>query len=170
MAQTNNPAGRLLYFLEEAKKLDKKAHTKNQLSVLLNSKSSESIFYKRLGLFVNLPNEIKAIIESQVNINHKLLLKWQPKLDSVFRGLNFLSPFNHFIDNITDIDLYGLEFCSDHLSRNCPEKTISDSEIDTFKKDAEDLLNAINECDINEKLKSYSIEKVEDLLSNLNHW
>ena len=125
MNEANNPAARLNTILKEGRG---QSRTEGSISVwhrlLMVPKDNMSIFYHRLGLVVNLSHIIETQIKCIKNINQQLYLKEIPVVHRAFEKLNLQASFSGFIDQITDTVIYGVDFCSDLLSKQFPEKTI----------------------------------------------
>lgn len=99
---------------------------------------------RRVGHVLSLPSSIKEAMSYVDDIDRDIYLRWLPRVETSFSILNFQMAWRKFIERFDGEIMYGIEICSDRLSRERPEK-IAD-----------------------EKLLSNLLEKVNQLLSELD--
>jgi hypothetical protein len=170
MIHLGNSAGRLHNFLTNAKEKNKNTNTRIVLADLLKTEKSLPLLYKRMGILVNLPKQVKEVINTVENINFDLYLKWYNHIQAVFNNLNLNSNFVDFIGQIREQDLYGIEVCSDFLSRTIHPEDIDENQLNTIRQEAVDLLDSIAESGLNESLKSYVIEKLNQVIESIDEY
>ena len=125
----NNPAGRLFNIIQAGKKEKNDKPAAEAWSNILDVPIKDKVLLlTRIGHVMALPGSIKEEIENLENIDHKLHLKWLPKVEKCFSLLNFQLPWSQFIDKFDGEIVYGMQICSDVLSRNRPEK-VADPDI-----------------------------------------
>ena len=163
MPQANNPAQRLLTILEAAKQQpDQKAE--NIWGALLGvADGNKAQLLRRLGLVMELPFQIKEEIERIPQIEHAVYLKWMPAVEASFSNLNLGRNFSEFKTPVTATALYGLEVCSEILSRYSAEKVLNPKELDELDADVNSLMDELLNSDIDRDLKSFVLSKLDDV-------
>ena len=139
----NNPAGRLLTLINSGRPQQyKKETTRKVWSILLNVEEDDTQkLLKRIGYISSIPDNIEKQIKSIESLNHKVYLKYLPRVKNLLNGnLNYQSTWNTFIDNFAQPIIDNLEVCSEILSRERPEKVIENQYLDIVISDIEELL------------------------------
>ena len=163
MPQANIPAQRLLAILEAAKqKTDQKAENA-WCSILGVAEGNKAQLLRRLGLVMELPFQIKEEIKRIPQLEHAVYLKWMPDVEAGFSSINLGRNFSEFRNPVTATALYGLEVCSEILSRYSAEKILNPMDLDTLDTDVNSLIDELLKSEIDRDLKSFVLSKLDDV-------
>ena len=149
MTETNNPAGRLLNIINAGKKApgDKQA-AEIWAELLTVPISDNSLLLRRVGYVMALPSQIREQFEELNNLDKKIYLKWLPSVEASFSILNFQMPWKQFIERFDGSVIYGMEICSDLLSRERPEKVAEEDLLSELKNAVDELISKSNSEEI----------------------
>lgn len=168
MANINNPAGRLLNILLEAKSIaakDQKLSVQAVWAILFNVERNElSMILKKLSKVLELPDLIRMEVNSVKNIDPKISLKYFKRVEEILSSVTFNTNMNSFLNQIGDKELYSLEVCDDLLSKSRPEINIEEDKFNQIINSAKNLLNEIKDANINQELKDFLSSKLEDII------
>lgn len=120
-------------------------------------KDNNSLLLMRVGHVMALPDSIRTTAYSISDIDHQIYLKWLPQVESALRVLNFETGWSEFINRFDGAVMYGLEICSDLLSRQRPEKTIEQESIESLRQQVDELLSATLNTALPEDIKSFIV-------------
>ena len=70
----------------------------------------------------------------------------------------FQIPWKQFIGKYDKSVIYGMEICSDLLSRECPEQVAEENLLSKLKEQLEELLNSIDSETLDEDLRKFIYE------------
>ena len=167
----NNPAGRLHALLTEGhRKLKNKPAEEVWAELLDVPKENKSLLLRRLGHVMAILSAIRENVSNTKGIDPDIFLKWLPRAEASFGILNFQMQWEQFITRFDREVMYGLEVCSDVLSRQYPEKTISESSLTELKTEVEELLNILKSADIPNDLKQFIVERLLAVKSVLEEY
>lgn len=156
MEIVNNPAGRLLAIINAGKTQPKKKIAAEIWGTLLEvAPEDRTLLLERVGSVLSLPSKIRTEISQIKDVNGSVYLKWLPTVERSFRSINFDAPWQQFIDIIDEAAIYGMEVCSELLSRMTPEKVIDIGSMDTLKVQIDELLSSLNEHDLDLDIKKF---------------
>jgi len=159
MAKLNNPASRLHALLSNAKiggeKYRGKPATEGWAMLLNVPTENQPLMLKRLGGVMELPLAIKTRIENLPDVDHKLFLRWLPKVEEAFRANHLAGGFHGFIDKIDETTLYGIEHCAALLSNRDPEAEIASEELEAIRLQVEEMINEMKDAEIDQALKNF---------------
>lgn len=162
MGKLNNPAERLLRLLKAAKKKPRNNKIGNTWMELLEVPDNDrSLLLRRLGQVFELPATIKAQIELLEDIDHSTYLKWSPAVEKAFSVMNLDASVDNFTNCYDNMALYGLEVCSEILSRLRPEEVLDEDQLKKLHEDIQGLMEEVLESDIDENLKRYMFEHLQ---------
>lgn len=162
MADYDDPAQRLLALLQEARKFDDNPSAYEAWCRLFRIRpDDEAGFYHHLGRVYALPLLIRKKIEHIRDIRSEAYLYWIPMLSEALRGCRLEGNWNDFLKRISDAVLAGLEICSDTLRRNCPERTLSNDQLEVLLRDVRGLVDEVVASDIAETLKQYMLKHLD---------
>lgn len=163
MAQSNNPAQRLLTILDAARKYpDGKAE--DAWSVLLSVEQGDKPqLLRRLGLLLDLPYQIKEQIMNINDIQHDVYLKWMPAVQTSFSSINLGRNFNEFRNPLSDHTIYGLEVCSELLSRHSAEKILNPADLQKLGSEVTGLLDLLHDADLAPDLKLFIVTRLDEI-------
>ncbi len=161
MKNLNNPAARLHALLQKAKQntdLQSKPSTESW-SILLNvPKENQALMLKRLGGVMELPLLIKERIENLPDIDHKLRLRWLPKIEQAFQANHLAAGFHVFLNKIDDTTLLGIEYCADDLARRDPEPEIKPDELEALRQQVDSLISETTDAEIDSDIKKFILK------------
>jgi len=167
----NNPAGRLLNLLSQK---EKPSFAKLQAgdvwcSILGVPIKDIPTLLRRVGKIMALPSLIEEQIK-EAGLDCSIYLKWLPKVNRAFECLDLDMMWADFIGPIDETVMYGLEICSDQLSKRQPELVIRKSEIEKIKGEIDELLSEIKTSDIDKELKEYLTNHIEDIKNAIEEY
>ena len=159
MLKLNNPAGRFQQILERARKEDRGANAAQIWARLLGVAVGErsQLFYL-LGRVMALPTRLKELVEREPNIDHSVYLRWMPQIEAALSNQHLNGQFATFMDQIDNTTLYGIEICSDLLSRRCPEQLLDEPELQALSEEISDLIRAVYQSGLDIELKEAILE------------
>lgn len=178
MSNNNNPAGRLHNLLKEGHKKAKDQPAQAIWSDLLNVKNDNGLLLRRVGFLMALPSNIKTSMSYIDDINHDIYLRWLPRVETAFSILNFQIKWDQFIKRFDGEIMYGIEICSEMLSRECPEKVINEEQLNVLLTKVDELLEELDKSEfsndvwlfiydhlllIKEAIEEYSIRGIKPL-------
>lgn len=149
MAVSNNPAGRLHALLSEGKSKQKDKRASEIWAELLNvPKEDTGLLLRRVGHVMTLPSRIKEAMSYVDDLDHSIYLRWLPRVESSFSILNFQMAWKQFIERFDGEVMYGIEICSDRLSRDRPEKVVDESRLESLYGKVNALLGELESIDL----------------------
>ena len=95
-----------------------------------------------------LPSSIKEAMSYIDDMDHSIYLRWLPEVEASFSILNFDMQWKNFIDRFNGEIMFGIEVCSDRLSRERPEKTANEDLLADLSKKVNELLSEIDSADL----------------------
>lgn len=82
----NNPAGRLLALVEEARRVGKPDQAGREVwRAVLHAEEDDALYLRRFGIVMALPDEIRAAVES-LDVNQELHLRGLPNIEQALAG------------------------------------------------------------------------------------
>lgn len=149
MAVSNNPAGRLHALLREGQSKQKDKPASEIWAEILNvPKEDTGLLLRRVGHVMTLPSGIKEAMSYVDDLDHSIYLRWLPRVEASFSILNFQMAWKQFIERFDGEVMYGIEICSDRLSRDRPEKVADESLLESLLKKVNDLLGELESIDV----------------------
>lgn len=167
---TNNCVGRLCKIMSDLINFSKEQSTTAGLlaktfNINHNDISTISSFYLKLFM---LCDQCKKQIMNTKNVNHQKLLEPINKAISLISMLNLdAHSTNAFVNSFPDDIITKLDFCSELLSATSSEQEIETSTLCELEKELETLIHSVNELNINLKLKSLLLSKLNELLNSI---
>lgn len=135
-APLDNPAGRLHRILvgvtsaNEAEQVDRVLQRLFGLEDEKDEASRVALLLRQVAELATLAQQAQAQIETLVDVNHELFLRWVSKVN---KALMWAPRWNENINNMKQLldstTLYSLEMCADMLHRMSPEPTIEDDKL-----------------------------------------
>ena len=169
MLQLNNPAGRLLNIIQTGRRQPgEKQAAEVWANILRVPVDSKSELLRRIGLVLSLPSEISEKISNIEEIDSPVYLKWVPKVEQAFSILNFQIQWKQFIAHFDPSVEYGLEICSEVLSRSLPEKTADEEKIEQIISQIEGLITFIEGDNIDLITKKFILNSLQSILKSLH--
>ena len=150
MKTSNNPAGRLHSLLVEGKGQDwqDKSISKVWAKILEVPYEDKGLLLRRVGQVMALPSSIKEAMSHIDDIDHNMYLRWLPQVESSFSTLNFDMQWKNFIGRFDGEIMYGIEICSDRLSRERPEKTVNEEHLASLSEKVNELLSELDRTEL----------------------
>ena len=157
MKTSNNPAGRLhsLLVAGQAKSLRGKPVSEIWAKILEVSHEDTGLLLRRVGHIMSLPSNIKEAMSYIDDLDHSIYLRWLPQVESSFSILNFQMPWQDFIDRFNGEIMYGIEICSDRLSRERPEKTANEELLAGLSEKVNGLLSELDSTELSDNAWLY---------------
>ena len=150
MKTSNNPAGRLHSLLVEGKGQgwQDKSISKVWAKILEVPYEDKGLLLRRVGQVMALPSSIKEAMSHIDDIDHNMYLRWLPQVESSFSTLNFDMQWKNFIGRFDGEIMYGIEICSDRLSRERPEKTVNEEHLASLSEKVNELLSELDRTEL----------------------
>ena len=150
MKTSNNPAGRLHSLLVEGKGQGRqdKSISKVWAEILEVPHADKGLLLRRVGQVMALPSSIKEAMSYIDDIDHSIYLRWLSQVESSFSILNFDMQWKNFIDKFNGEIMYGIEICSDRLSRERPEKTANEELLASLSEKVNELLSELDSAEL----------------------
>jgi hypothetical protein len=160
----NNPAGRLLYLLQEGKSINQ-GNVKNALAVLLKVEGkSESEIFSRISYLLVVPFQIRGLVEKIEIPDPELLLPSVNRIESFFSNLNLKSEWRTFRNQFDSSIIQDLKISDSVLSKKFAEPDLRESKKDEYLKKLDELYNELLSSDINEPTKGFLLLQIEQLI------
>jgi hypothetical protein len=149
MENSNNPAGRLHALLHEGQSKQKnKAASEILAEILEIPKEDTGLLLRRVGHVLSLPSSVKEAMSYIDDLDNNIYLRWLPRVETSFTTLNFQVPWKQFIDRFDGEIMYGIEICSDRLSKERPEKTTDEKSLVNLLGKVNELLSELNNTEL----------------------
>jgi hypothetical protein len=126
--------------------------------------------FRRYGQFLALPKRVRDTLLTVPNINKDLYFRWVPKLEAALCSVTFSGQVAAFPAAFDKSALDNLEVCADRLSVQQPEKTVDAAELTKLTRDARQLHSDTEASAIEEDLKTYILEGLDDILSAIEDY
>ncbi len=171
MEELNNPAARFHALLKKGQSKGKEEQCVNVWRELLQVPGNDTpLLLRRIGYVWELPRLIQDEIRELPDVNHDIYLKWLPRVNASITLVNFQNPWKTFIDRFDAEILYGIEICADALSRNRPEKTLSDSTLKDLSEKLSALLEEFSAQDFPASIAKFIRQRLEEIHSALEEY
>jgi len=148
MTTTNNPAGRLHALLSKGQSMPNAPASESWAELLGVENGNHSLLLRRVGQVMSLPSTTKEAILGLGDHNPEIYLKWLPVAEQTFGLLNFQMQWKQFIERFTPETMYGIEVCSDILSKNRPEKIADDKLLSDLLGKIDELLSELEGAEL----------------------
>lgn len=175
MPEMSNPASRLYLQLAAIQRKSKtsksttlyKRGTKLRavLATVLESDVTETAtLFLFLVELANLAKKSAELIQTIPHINHKTYIDPLRKIEKGLLSTNVDVSAKTFSDRVlTDMNILSLRACADMLSTVYIDESISASDINSLRKDVDDLSNEILKIDLPNDLQSFLIHNLEKM-------
>lgn len=170
----NNSAGRLYHIIDEIKNNNSISSTPyTVLAKVFNvSKDDKAVIIENYSEVFQLTKTLKEDILQVTNINHERYL--QPiniVLDALSSiELNSTNGLSKFVNKIDENVMTRLEFCSDTLSREIGEHSISEDELNELCNNVNNLIESVNNMKINDDLKALFLKNLTNIRSAIENY
>ena len=163
MIKKDNPAGRLHKLLLDDKSKPPNTAMKQVWAEVfgLDASNTPAIFTNLVRLQDSV-NEIEKSIRMQ-EVDHDIYLQSFPSIRTILSLPNLDSSINQHVSLINEGVLMTLQFCSERLSKTCPEHVPTDDEIKELIEQIQNLADSILASSINKTLKVILSELTESM-------
>ena len=160
----NNPAGRLLFLLEEGRQ-NLKGSVKEVLASLLHvSDKSESEKFSRISYLLILPFQIREYVEKIDVLDPELILPSVQRIETFFGNLNLQQNWSGFRAQFNAIIMKDLATTDSILSKILSEPKFNDSKKQYFLKKLDELYQEVENADYNDEVKEFLLVQIEQLI------
>lgn len=165
----NNPAARLHRILTALRAQSDGTRLIDAWRAILGIKAPNNdhnlTFFRRYGRLLALPERVRAALLGVPDISNELYLRWIPKIETAFINTSLGGNVASFWGLFERSSLEFLEFCADILSRDRPERTLTTEDLAKILRDVEELRQDVNAPDINQSLRAYVLEGLDEIES-----
>jgi len=156
MQISNNPAGRLHALLREGQSKPKdKPASEIWAEILDVPKEDTGLLLRRVGHVLSLPSSVKEAMSYVDDLDHNIYLRWLSRVEASFSILNFQMAWKQFIERFDGEIMYGIEICSDRLSRERPEKTADQTLLENLLAKVNELLDDLDNTELDANVWFY---------------
>jgi len=171
----NNPAARLFALINSISQLKQGMNLMTAWGIVLNvsrpGPDNSFVFLRRYGKVLALPKRAReALLNVRPELSRDLYFRWIPKLEAALLGPGLTADVSGFNSTFDKSALDNLEFCADLLSRQCPEKTIENQALAKIVKEAQQLRQDTVGAEIDEGLRSYILDGLDDITSAIEDY
>ncbi|EKO3583981.1 hypothetical protein GCS56_003408 [Vibrio metschnikovii] len=168
MKVKSDAAGRLLDILTEAKSKSEKWRSRQVWASVFNIPENDSgSLLLMLAELIRLSDQTKKQLIAIDDIDHQLFLKPFVNVERIFSILNLESSWQPSKQLLDDVTIYGLNVCSDKLSRINQTTSLNDEDLDKIKSMLEQLTDEVLNSDLESPLKEFFIRNLEGLRQSL---
>jgi len=171
MEDLNNPASRFYSLLKAGQSEGMDEPSSKIWAKLLHVPEHDTpLLLRRIGYVISLPSQIKLEVESIPNVNHDIYLRWLPRVNASIGMLNFQAAWKNFITRFDSEILYGIEICSEMLSRSRPEKVISKSTMESLVDKLAQLQEEFQEENLPPDIAEFIFERLQEVRSAIEEY
>ncbi|WP_332399405.1 hypothetical protein [Vibrio metschnikovii] len=168
MKVKSDAAGRLLDILTEAKSKSEKWRSRQVWASVFNIPENDSgSLLLMLAELIRLSDQTKKQLIAIDDIDHQLFLKPFVNVERIFSILNLESSWQPSKQLLDDVTIYGLNVCSDKLSRINQTTSLNDEDLDKIKSMLEQLTDEVLNSALESPLKEFFIRNLEGLRQSL---
>jgi hypothetical protein len=160
----NNPAGRLLDILSEARLKKETTRVRTVWSEVFEIDDNDTgELLRMIAGVIDLIHDTKSSIDRVSNIDHDLYKRPFLKIERSLSRMNFDSQWKACKDDLDDSTLLGLRFCADQLERASAFTAASEIDLKEIIEDLAGLSEKVYGSDITDELKLLLIKNLEDV-------
>ncbi|ELN6908204.1 hypothetical protein [Vibrio parahaemolyticus] len=168
MRVKSDAAGRLLDILTEAKSKSEKLRTRQVWASVFNIPENDSgSLLLMLAELIRLSDQTKKQLTAIDDIDHQLFLKPFTNVERILSTLNLEAPWQPSKQLLDEVTIYGLNICSDKLSRVNQTTSLNDDDFDKIKSMLEQLTDEVLNSDLESPLQEIFIRNLEGLRQSL---
>ncbi|GAD78594.1 hypothetical protein [Vibrio ezurae] len=168
MRVKSDAAGRLLDILTEAKSKSEKLRTRQVWASVFDIPESDSgSLLLMLAELIRLSDQTKKQLTEIDDIDHQLFLKPFVNVERMLSTLNLETSWHSSKHLLDDVTIYGLNICSDKLSRVHQATSLNAEDFDKIKSMLEQLSDEVLTSDLDTPLKEIFIRNLEGLRQSL---
>lgn len=163
MNHNDNPAKRLLLFLQRAKKIDENKKMGEAFAEIFKvDPEQRSAILRHLGEIQKLPLSIRQEIQT-IEEDHGIYLDKIERVERALSKINFGSKWRNFQQGIDEATLTQLTFSSKLLSDNSKFKHLEEKDLNKLKEKVQSFKNELSGFDIDTDLNHLIFEKLNDI-------
>ena len=117
-----------------------------------------------------LVSEIEEKIKRVQEIKYDLYLKPYSRIRRTVSPTRLTDNFASILSEISDSDMTIIQFCSQELNKNFPEKSVDESLLKELLTEIQDLYEKIKESEIEFKLKNILLDLLETMRQALHEY
>lgn len=164
MEVKSDPAGRLCDLLQEARRKNETTKVRTVWAAVFKVEESDSgAILRMLSDMIQVSYKTQDRIRELENIDHELFLKPFENIEKLFSQINLEGSWQTGKRLLDEPTIYGLQFCSDRLSREASVSTVNHEEIERIQKILSELTETVLSLDFEPNLKSLLIRNLEGL-------
>lgn len=168
MRVKSDAAGRLLDILTEAKSKSEKLKARQVWASVFEIPENDSgSLLLMLAELIRLSDQTKKQLTEIDDIDHQLFLKPFVNVERILSTLNLEASWHPSKQLLDDVTIYGLNICSDKLSRVHQATSLSAEDFDKIKSMLEQLSDEVLASDFEPPLKEIFIRNLEGLRQSL---
>ncbi|MBC3766602.1 hypothetical protein [Neptunicella marina] len=135
MKVKSDPAGRLCDLLQEARTHSENVKVRNVWAAVFKiAESDTGAILRMLSDMIQVLYKTQSRIKDLKNINHDLFLKPFANIEKLFSQINLDGSWQTGKRLLDEPTIYGLQFCSDRLSREEKVSMVNHDEIERIQK------------------------------------
>ncbi len=168
MRVKSDAAGRLLDILTEAKSKSEKLRARQVWASVFNIPENDSgSLLLMLAELIRLSDQTKKQLTAIDDIDHQLFLKPFANVERILSTLNLEASWQPSKQLLDEVTIYGLNICSDKLSRINQTTSLNDDDFDKIKSMLEQLTDEVLNSDLESPLQEIFIRNLEGLRQSL---
>ena len=117
-----------------------------------------------------LTREIKTLIKLNTSLNHELYLASYESLEAITSPANFHKKWHELKGNFETDVLTRLEFCSQEIGKYYEEEKVSEEELESISKLANELFTLLEKSNIDDIAKLLLLEEIERIRSSISRY
>lgn len=166
----DNPAARLLSFLESAKGYPDTSNCKDTWDELLEAGGDSSVLMARLGKLMELPKLTIFALKESFPEQGDTWSHWESQVNTAFMVQNLHGAWGSFNVHIDDHSLRYLKMASSLLQAKTNTKLITEADLNTVRDQLYGIYTEVLESEQPEELKRYLARNLRKILSSIDEY
>lgn len=168
---TDNPAGRLLYILQECKKISQTTTAREAWRKILNvNTNNDALLVSRLGKVMELPNQVINDIQNNFPNQKNSHRHWSTKVNTAFTQHDLNGLWSKFIQHIDEHTIDYLTMSVDLLDTKENITILSTEEMANIREKIDTILQEIIKMDLDENFKKYLTRYLRQILISIDEY
>lgn len=173
MVYLDNPAGRLLKLLEEARAIPAHEHPIKAWGAIFRLSPIDTAQLIRKGArTIDLAAEVRRKVEALTDDDPGLILRNYEEVETVverFTSIAALPRMDHFVSGLGPTGIHALEMCSSLLHRRSPEPVVENEKLNELRLDVAHLVEEFQSAeDFDADLRYFVTGHLFDILRALS--
>jgi hypothetical protein len=169
----DNPAGRLLWLIEQARKEDQTLAAINAWANVFGVDVGDRYALMcRCTDMVQLLQVTRAAVVELSDSDPDFHLRHLGVIETMLANFQMLEgqQIGQFLNRLTPEALYGLEACASLLHRECPEPTLTQADFEELVAQVRDLIdNTLRSDELDAEIKQYIVDRLRSVEDALIH-